>query len=40
MQNLLVKLDVHCKLEAAVFAWEHGMVAGDGMAREERQSHG
>jgi len=37
MQNLLVKLDVHCKLEAAAFAWEHGIVAGDGMAREERQ---
>jgi DNA-binding NarL/FixJ family response regulator len=38
VQNLLVKLDVHCKLEAAAFAWEHGIVAGDGMAREERQS--
>lgn len=38
MQNLLIKLDVHCKLQAAAFAWEHGIVAGDGMAREERQS--
>jgi DNA-binding NarL/FixJ family response regulator len=38
MQNLLIKLDVHCKLQAAAFVWEHGIVAGDGMAREERQS--
>jgi DNA-binding NarL/FixJ family response regulator len=38
MQNLLVKLDVHCKLATAAFAWEHGIVAGDGMAHEERQS--
>jgi two-component system, NarL family, nitrate/nitrite response regulator NarL len=27
VQNLLGKLDVHCKLEAAAFAWEHGIVA-------------
>jgi two-component system, NarL family, nitrate/nitrite response regulator NarL len=26
VQNLLGKLDVHCKLEAAAFAWEHGIV--------------
>jgi DNA-binding NarL/FixJ family response regulator len=26
VQNLLGKLDVHCKLEAAAFAWEHGVV--------------
>jgi DNA-binding NarL/FixJ family response regulator len=26
VQNLLVKLDVHSKLEAAAFAWEHGIV--------------
>jgi two-component system, NarL family, nitrate/nitrite response regulator NarL len=38
VQNLLVKLDLHCKLEAAAFAWEHGVVVGDGMARGERQS--
>ena len=38
MQNLLVKLDVHGKLEAAAFAWEHGIVASDGMAGGERQS--
>lgn len=38
MQNLLIKLDVHGKLQAAAFAWEHGIVAGNGMAREERQS--
>jgi len=30
VQNLLGKLDVHCKLEAAAFAWEHGMVAAAG----------
>jgi DNA-binding NarL/FixJ family response regulator len=29
VQNLLGKLDVHCKLEAAAFAWEHGIVAAD-----------
>jgi DNA-binding NarL/FixJ family response regulator len=33
VQNLLEKLDLHSKLEAAVFAWEHGIVVGDGMAR-------
>ena len=38
VQNLLVKLDVHCKLEAVAFAWEHGIVAGDTMALAERQS--
>jgi DNA-binding NarL/FixJ family response regulator len=32
VQNLLGKLDVHCKLEAAAFAWEHGVVA-DGARR-------
>jgi DNA-binding NarL/FixJ family response regulator len=37
VQNLLEKLDLHTKLEAAAFAWEHGIVAGDGMARGERQ---
>jgi DNA-binding NarL/FixJ family response regulator len=26
VQNLLGKLDVHCKLEAAAFAWEQGIV--------------
>jgi DNA-binding NarL/FixJ family response regulator len=26
VQHLLGKLDVHCKLEAAAFAWEHGIV--------------
>jgi len=26
VQNLLGKLDLHCKLEAAAFAWEHGVV--------------
>jgi len=30
VQNLLGKLDVHCKLEAAAFAWEHGIVAAAG----------
>ena len=30
VQNLLSKLDVHCKLEAAAFAWEHGIVAAAG----------
>jgi DNA-binding NarL/FixJ family response regulator len=29
VQNLLVKLDVHCKLEAAAFAFQYGMVAVD-----------
>ena len=33
VQNLLEKLDLHSKLEAAVFAWEHGIVIGDGTAR-------
>lgn len=27
VQNLLGKLDVHSKLEAAAFAWDHGIVA-------------
>jgi DNA-binding NarL/FixJ family response regulator len=26
VQNLLGKLDVHCRLEAAAFAWEHEIV--------------
>jgi DNA-binding NarL/FixJ family response regulator len=26
VQNLLEKLDLHSKLEAAAFAWEHGIV--------------
>ncbi len=30
VQNLLGKLDVHCKLEAAAFAWEHGIVDAAG----------
>jgi two-component system nitrate/nitrite response regulator NarL len=34
VRNLLVKLGLHCKLEAAAFAWEHGIVVGDGLARE------
>jgi DNA-binding NarL/FixJ family response regulator len=38
VQNLLVKLDVHCKLEAVAFAWEHGIVAGDSIALGERPS--
>jgi DNA-binding NarL/FixJ family response regulator len=34
VQNLLNKLDVHCKLEAAAFAWEHGIVPdGAGLRR-------
>jgi DNA-binding NarL/FixJ family response regulator len=33
IQNLLEKLDVHGKLEAASFAWEHGIVSADGVAR-------
>jgi DNA-binding NarL/FixJ family response regulator len=32
IQNLLEKLDVHCKLEAAAFAWEHGIADADGGA--------
>jgi DNA-binding NarL/FixJ family response regulator len=32
--NLLGKLDVHCQLEAAAFAWEHGIVPdGAGLRR-------
>jgi DNA-binding NarL/FixJ family response regulator len=34
VQHLLGKLDVHCKLEAAAFAWEHGIVPdGAGLRR-------
>jgi DNA-binding NarL/FixJ family response regulator len=33
IQNLLEKLDVHCRLEAASFAWEHGIVDAGGAAR-------
>lgn len=32
IQNLLGKLDAHSKLEAAAFAWEHGIVARTGPA--------
>jgi DNA-binding CsgD family transcriptional regulator len=37
VQNLLEKLDLHSKLEAAAFAWEHGIVADNGIARGECQ---
>jgi DNA-binding NarL/FixJ family response regulator len=33
VQNLLGKLGVHCKLEAAAFAWEHGIVDGTSLRR-------
>jgi DNA-binding NarL/FixJ family response regulator len=38
IQNLLEELDVHCKLEAAAFAWEHGIAAADGEAPWNRHS--
>jgi DNA-binding NarL/FixJ family response regulator len=38
VRNLLAKLDLHGKLEAAAFAWEHGVMVDDGMAPEDRQS--
>jgi DNA-binding NarL/FixJ family response regulator len=38
MQNLLIKLGVHSKLEAVAFAVEHGIVAGPGTPAWESRS--
>jgi DNA-binding NarL/FixJ family response regulator len=38
MQNLLVKLDVHGRLEAAAFAWEHGIVASQPLHPRHRET--
>lgn len=37
VRNLMAKLDVHCKLEAAAFAWEHGAMVGNDMEGGKRQ---
>jgi DNA-binding NarL/FixJ family response regulator len=38
VQNLLVKLGVHSKLEAVAFAYQHGMAAAGGGAARSRHS--
>lgn len=38
IQNLLIKLGVHSKLEAVAFAFQHGMVPGNGGVPGDRHS--